>query len=87
MRPHIVWFGEVPFELERIYQALEACGCFVSIGTSGHVYPSAGFVQEANPYAYTLELNLEASKGASKFFEQRYGRATDVVPAWVEEIL
>lgn len=87
MRPHIVWFGEVPFELERIYQALEACGCFVSIGTSGHVYPAAGFVQEANPYAYTLELNLEASKGASRFFEQRSGRASELVPAWVDELL
>ncbi len=87
MRPHIVWFGELPFELDRIYQALDTCGCFVSIGTSGNVYPAAGFIQEVNPFAYTVELNLEASKGASQFFEQRQGRATDLVPSWVDEVL
>ena len=87
LRPHIVWFGEMPFELQRISEALATCGCFVAIGTSGLVRPAADFILEVNPRASTLELNLDPSRGANRFQEQRYGRATDLVPAWVEEML
>lgn len=88
MRPHVVWFGEMPFEMERIGRALADCGLFVSIGTSGNVYPAAGFVREARGHgAHTVELNLEPSEGASVFAEARYGPATEVVPAFVRELL
>jgi len=83
MRPHVVWFGEMPFEMERIYAALEACDLFVSIGTSGNVYPAAGFVQTARVAgARTVELNLEPSEGATLFEEAVYGPAGSVVPDW-----
>ncbi len=86
MRPAVVWFGEVPLEMERIRAALAGCALFVSIGTSGHVYPAAGFVAEARRAgAETLELNLEAT--SPDFLDRRLGRAVDVVPAWVDEIL
>lgn len=89
MRPHVVWFGEMPFEMDRIYEALARCGLFVSIGTSGNVYPAAGFVEEARRVAgaRTVELNLEPSEGASLFVERHYGPATQVVPAFVERLL
>ena len=88
LRPHVVWFGEMPLEMERIYAALADCDLFVSIGTSGNVYPAAGFVAEAREAgAHTLELNLEPSEGATLFAEKRYGPASELVPAWVEEIL
>lgn len=87
LRPHIVWFGELPFELGRIHHALEKCGLFLAIGTSGAVYPAAGFVERVNSFAYTAEINGEPSAVASAFFEQRYGKATELVPALVEEIL
>ncbi len=88
LRPHVVWFGEMPMEMERIYLTLAACDLFVSIGTSGNVYPAAGFVQEARSAgAHTLELNLEPSEGATLFAEARYGPASELVPAWVEEVL
>ncbi|WP_041785378.1 Sir2 family NAD+-dependent deacetylase [Rhodospirillum centenum] len=88
LRPHVVWFGEMPLEMERIQAALEGCGLFVSIGTSGNVYPAAGFVAEARAAgAMTLELNLEPSHGARLFAEGAYGPATSVVPAWVERML
>lgn len=89
MRPHVVWFGEMPLEMERIYTALEACDLFVSIGTSGNVYPAAGFVQHAATagQADTVELNLEPSEGASLFDRALYGPATEVVPRFVEELL
>jgi NAD-dependent deacetylase len=87
LRPHIVWFGELPLEMDRIYQALDRCTCFVAIGTSGHVYPAAGFVEAVPPGARTVELNLEPSLVASTFREGRTGRATDLVPAFVEELL
>lgn len=84
MRPHVVWFGEMPLHMERILAALERCALFISIGTSGNVYPAAGFVQEARRAgAQTIELNLERSEGASLFHEARYGPATEVVPAFV----
>ncbi len=83
MRPHVVWFGEMPFEMDRIYAALESCDLFVSIGTSGNVYPAAGFVQSARMAgARTVELNLEPSEGATLFEEAVYGPAGTVVPEW-----
>jgi NAD-dependent deacetylase len=89
MRPHVVWFGEMPLEMGRIYGTLGRCGLFVSIGTSGNVYPAAGFVQEVLTAgrARTVELNLEPSEGATLFEERRYGPATEVVPRFVAEVL
>lgn len=88
LRPDVVWFGEMPYQMGRIYHALETCDLFVSIGTSGAVYPAAGFVQEARAAgARTLELNLEPSGGSRSFQETRHGPASVLVPAWVEEVL
>lgn len=87
MRPHIVWFGEMPLEMERIGEALERCGLFLAVGTSGNVYPAAGFVEQVPVSARTVELNLEASNVSSRFAEQRQGPATVLVPALVEELL
>jgi len=88
LRPDIVWFGEMPYEMERIFAALARADLFVSIGTSGAVYPAAGFVQQARSAgARALELNLERSQGSQWFDETRLGPASEVVPAWVEEIL
>ena len=83
LRPHIVWFGEMPLQMERIERALEACDLFVSIGTSGAVYPAAGFVQAARyAGARTVEINLEPTSGARLFDEGVYGSATQAVPAF-----
>lgn len=88
LRPDVVWFGEMPYQMERIYEALGSCDLFVSIGTSGAVYPAAGFVQEARAGgAATLELNLEPSEGSHFFEESGYGPAGELVPKWVEEVL
>ncbi len=88
LRPDIVWFGEMPYEMDRIDRALMACDLFVSIGTSGNVYPAAGFVQTARHVgAQTLEMNLEPSLGAYLFDESRTGKAGVLVPHWVEEVL
>ena len=88
MRPHVVWFGEMPFEMDRIYAALGACRIFISIGTSGSVYPAANVVAAARAVgAQTVELNLEPSEGASLFAECHYGPATRVVPTYVERFL
>ncbi|MCR9179093.1 MAG: NAD-dependent deacylase [Erythrobacteraceae bacterium] len=88
LRPDVVWFGEMPYQMSRIYQALETCDLFVSIGTSGAVYPAAGFVQEARASgARTLELNLDPSEGSRLFNESRLGPASVLVPEWVEEVL
>lgn len=88
MRPDIVWFGEYPYQMERIWDALAACDLFVSIGTSGNVYPAAQFVQQAaRNGAATLELNLEPSATASDFDITRHGPATKLVPQWVDEVL
>ena len=88
MRPDVVWFGEMPYQMERIQRALEECDLFVSVGTSGHVYPAAGFVAEARSSgAYTVELNLEPSEGASYFHSSIHGPATQVVPAFVQDLL
>ena len=89
MRPHVVWFGEMPLELERIDAALDACATFVSIGTSGNVYPAAGFVDRirSRNHVHAVELNLEPSEGAGLFDETVYGPATEVVPAFVARFL
>jgi NAD-dependent deacetylase len=88
MRPDVVWFGEMPYQMEEIAEALGACDLFISIGTSGTVYPAAGFVMEArNSGAHTVELNLEPSEGASMFAKAIHGPATEVVPAFVDELL
>ena len=88
VRPHIVWFGEMPLEMNRIGDALSQCRMFVSIGTSGAVYPAAGFVQEAMyAGARTVELNLEPSENARVFDETRYGPASEIVTAWVDRLL
>jgi NAD-dependent deacetylase len=88
LRPDVVWFGEIPYEMDRILAALSEADLFVSIGTSGVVYPAAGFVHQARMHgARTLELNLEPSEGASMFHESRRGPAGTLVPAWVDELL
>jgi NAD-dependent deacetylase len=88
VRPDIVWFGEMPYEMERTDAALQRCDLFVSIGTSGAVYPAAGFVQTARYCgARTLEMNLEPSLGSHMFDESRTGPASELVPTWVEEVL
>ncbi|SOC11301.1 NAD-dependent deacetylase [Rhodobacter sp. JA431] len=87
-RPDIVWFGEMPYRMEEIWPALRRADLFVSIGTSGNVYPAAGFVADAmHAGVPTLELNLEPSTGTRMFDEARHGPATQVVPAWVREML
>ncbi len=88
MRPHVVWFGEMPEQLDSIYAELTACDLFISVGTSGNVYPAAGFVEVANEVgAHTVELNLEPSASGSAFREKRYGPATRLVPQYVDELL
>jgi NAD-dependent deacetylase len=88
LRPDIVWFGEMPYRMDEIYDALRNADLFVSIGTSGAVYPAAGFVRDAREMGIgTLELNLEPSQGSIWFHESRLGPATEIVPRWVDEIL
>ncbi|NVE95785.1 NAD-dependent deacylase [Altererythrobacter lutimaris] len=88
LRPDVVWFGEMPYQMERIYAAIRKADLFVSIGTSGAVYPAAGFVRDAlDCGAKTLELNLERSEGSHWFHETRLGPAGELVPRWVEEML
>ena len=89
LRPDIVWFGEMPYEMDRIDQALSGCDLFVSIGTSGNVYPAAGFVALVRHMgrAHTLELNLDPSEGSRMFHETRHGPASQLVPAFVDEVL
>lgn len=88
LRPAVVWFREQPLHLDTIEAALQRCRLFVSIGTSGNVYPAAGFVSRARACgAKTLELNLEPSLGAARFHAGRYGRATEIVPVWVEDMI
>ena len=88
VRPDIVWFGEMPYEMDRIEAALQDCDLFVSIGTSGAVYPAAGFVQTARYCgAHCIEINLEPSQGSVFFHESRIGKAGEQVPAWVNELL
>ena len=88
VRPDIVWFGEMPYQMAEIDEALHDCDLFVSIGTSGAVYPAAGFVQTARYRgARTIEINLEPSLGSYLFNETRTGRAANLVPKWVDEVL
>jgi len=88
LRPHIVWFGEMPLYMDKIARVISSCDLFISIGTSGNVYPAAGFVQmAAQSGAKTLEINLEQSIGASNFDEGIYGKAGQVLPEWVDEFL
>lgn len=88
LRPHVVWFGEMPLFMDDIYANLMQCNVFAAIGTSGNVYPAAGFVEVAwQAGAQSVELNLEKSLVANRFDEARYGKATEIVPQWVEEIL
>ena len=89
LRPHVVWFGEMPLELDAIYKALAACELFIAIGTSGQVYPAAGFVGEVRRHgrAHTVELNLEPSAVDGLFAEQRRGPASEVVPRYVDDLL
>lgn len=88
LRPDIVWFGEMPYQMGTIYAAIARSDLFVSIGTSGAVYPAAGFVEEARRVgARCLELNLERSLGSTAFDETRLGKASDLVPEWVGEVL
>lgn len=89
LRPHVVWFGEMPLAMDRIEKALLKAGLFMSIGTSGNVYPAAGFVELVREYAHghTVELNLEPSSGATSFAEKIYGAAGEIVPAYVDDLL
>lgn len=89
LRPDIVWFGEMPYEMDRIDKALSGCDLFVSIGTSGNVYPAAGFVAMVRHMgrAHTLELNLDPSEGSRMFHETRHGPASQLVPEFVDEVL
>lgn len=88
LRPHVVWFGEIPLGLEEIGEALHNADLFVAIGTSGNVYPAAGFVAEARAYQVTtLEINLEPSKTGALFDDAWYGPASAQVPLWVDSVL
>ena len=87
-RPDIVWFGEIPYQMDHIFSLIGSADLFVSIGTSGQVYPAASFVHEASlEGARTLELNLERSDVSSAFDETVLGPATRTVPQWVDRIL
>ncbi|MGH1425472.1 MAG: NAD-dependent deacylase [Pseudooceanicola sp.] len=87
-RPDVVWFGEIPYEMDVIQRHLSECDLFAAIGTSGNVYPAAGFVQIANmAAAHTVEINLEPSAVATDFADAVIGKASDVVPKWVDDLL
>lgn len=88
LRPHVVWFGEMPLYMDRIQEALARCDLFIAVGTSGNVYPAAGFVADLRRMgrAHTVELNLEPSEGYSLFAERHYGPATQVVPEYVRRL-
>jgi len=88
LRPDVVWFGEMPYQTDRIYRALGEADLFVAVGTSGHVYPAADFVDEARLNgAHTVEINLEPSENAGSFAEAIHGKATKIVPEFVQRIL
>ena len=90
LRPNIVWFGEKPMHLDEIYAASERCGLFVAVGTSGEVYPAAGFVLQvapSRPRVHTVELNLQPTESPPLFQEHIYGPATRIVPTYVERVL
>lgn len=86
LRPHVVWFGEMPLYMRKIAEALENCDLFISIGTSGNVYPASGFYQTAKLHnAHTVELNLEET--GSRFDIHIYGPASEVVPDYLDKLL
>jgi len=89
LRPHVVWFGEMPLMMDVIYDHLRNCDLFISIGTSGNVYPAAGFVQEVrrSTTAHTVELNMEPSLGVSSFHEAHCGLASKLVPDYVDQVM
>ncbi|MCB1490092.1 MAG: NAD-dependent deacylase [Bauldia sp.] len=88
LRPDVVWFGEMPYEMDRIADALATCDLFISVGTSGSVYPAAGFAARAlSAGAHTVELNLEPSRNNALFAEAIHGKASEVVPDYVEKLL
>lgn len=88
MRPHIVWFGEMPLGLDEIFSALDEAPIFAAIGTSGLVYPAAGFVEHAKQqHARCLEFNLEETAASRLFHEHHFGPASETVSAWVENLL
>lgn len=88
MRPDVVWFGEMPYGLDRIEAALEASDLFVAIGTSGAVYPAAGYAAQARALGIrTCEINLEPSDNADVFADRRYGAASETLPRFVDELL
>ncbi|MEH6466054.1 MAG: Sir2 family NAD-dependent protein deacetylase, partial [Porticoccus sp.] len=88
LRPHVVWFGEMPLHMNEIYQALSDCDLFIAIGTSGNVYPAASFFETAKMTgAHTAELNLEPSLNGSQFSEQHYGPASEVIPHYFKTLL
>lgn len=88
LRPHIVWFGETPMRLDEVFAALAQCDVFAAVGTSGRVYPAAGFVELAHRAgARCLEFNLEPTATSPLFHETRVGPASETLPAWVEELL
>lgn len=88
LRPDVVWFGEMPYDLDRIEQAVMRCDVFVSVGTSGAVYPAAGYAALAAAFgAHTVELNLEPSDALVPFGDAREGLASVLVPAWVDEVI
>lgn len=87
-RPDVVWFGEMPYHMDEIWDLLRAADIFAAIGTSGQVYPAAAFVQDAaRAGAHTVEINLEPSAVVSDFAETRFGKASEQVPLWVDEVL
>ncbi|MGI3210729.1 NAD-dependent deacylase [Roseovarius tibetensis] len=87
-RPDVVWFGEIPYRMDEIVTHLEDADVFAAIGTSGQVYPAAGFAEEAAGHgAHCVEINLEPSAVSRAFAEVRQGRASDAVPTWVDELL
>jgi len=88
LRPHIVWFGEMPMFMDEIMLQLNDCDLFVAIGTSGNVYPAAGFVEVASQNgADSLEINLEESMTANSFARGIYAPATEAVSGWVNSII
>lgn len=87
LRPDIVWFGEMPYHMDEICEALNHCDYFVSIGTSGNVYPAAGFVQMCPKKCLTIEINKDVSLISDSFVEHRIGLASEQVPIWVRQIL
>jgi NAD-dependent deacetylase len=88
LRPDVVWFGEMPYQMDMIYERLAEAELFVSIGTSGSVYPAAGFVNAAHAAGIpAMEINLEPSDNAAAFQRTRYGKASETVPAWVAEMI